>query len=617
LINSAGGKMKRALALLLSIAMTTGAFAAPAPQDTSSGAKKTTKKATTTSTNAKLDQLQKALETQQQQIQALQQQLQSRDQAMQQMQQRIDQNATATPAVAQAEAKADAAAAQASKNSDDLTALKADVGDIKQNATNTALSLQETQKTINESPLAIKYKGITITPGGFLAAETVWRSRGTASDINTPFNSIPLPGATQSRMDEFFASGRQSRISMLGEGKVGTVKMSGYVEADFLSAATTSNNNQSNSYSLRQRQVWGQGAWDNGWTITGGQMWSLITETKKGMDNRTEALPMTIDPQYTIGFSWARQYGFRVTKKVTPKLWLGASVEESQETLTAHGNSNNFVVGAAGTAGGLYNPSATYSFNPTPDFIVKAAWEPGIGHYEVFGLVTQFRDRVFPCATTGTTATCDAVTGPSAAGAFNNSATGTGLGANARVTVHKQYDFGVHFFGGNGVGRYGTGGLPDATVRNDGVLSLVRSYQGLGTIEAHLPKIDIYMNGGGEYAGDSWTLSAPGKGVGYGSPYFKNSGCYIETPPGTPTGGQFPTSSNGFLPGGLANCTGDTRNILEGTLGFWIKLYAGPKGRLQFGPQYSYVTRNTWAGTGGEPHAVENMFFTSFRYYLP
>jgi hypothetical protein len=611
----AGGKMKRALALLLSMAMTTGAFAAP--QDTSGGTKKTAKKTTTTSTNAKLDQLQKALDTQQQQIQALQQQLQSRDQAIQQMQQRIDQSVAASPALAQAQSKADAAAAQASKASDDVSSLRADVGDIKQNATNTALSLQETQKTMNESPLAIKFKGITITPGGFLAAETVWRQKGTASDINTPFNSIPMPGATQSRMDEFFASGRQSRISMLGEGKVGTVKMSGYLEADFLSAGVTSNNNQSNSYTLRQRQVWGQGAWDNGWTITGGQMWSLITETKKGMDNRTEALPMTIDPQYTVGFSWARQYAFRVTKRVTPKLWLGASVEESQETLTAHGNSQNFVVGAAGTAGGLYNPSATYSYNPAPDFVVKAAWEPGIGHYEVFGVVTDLRDRVFPCATAGTTATCDGVTGPSAAGAFNNGATGAGLGANARVTVHKQFDFGLHFLGGNGIGRYGTAGLADATVRNDGILSPIRSYQALGSIEALLPKIDIYMNGGGEYAEHRWDLSAPGKGVGYGSPYFKNSGCYIETPPGTPTSGQFPTSSNGFLPGSLGSCTGDTRNILEGTLGFWVKLYAGSKGRLQFGPQYSYVTRNTWAGVGGEPHSVENMFFTSFRYYLP
>ena len=45
---------------------------------------------------------------------------------------------------------------------------------------------------------------------------------------------------------------------MLAEGKLSDVKLSGYVEADFLSAGVTSNNNQSNSYTLRQRQVWGQ-----------------------------------------------------------------------------------------------------------------------------------------------------------------------------------------------------------------------------------------------------------------------------------------------------------------------------------------------------------------------
>ena len=94
---------------------------------------------------------------------------------------------------------------------------------------------------------------------------------------------------------------------MLAEGKLKAAKLTGYVEGDFLSAGITSNNNQSNSYSFRQRQLWGQASL-SGWNFTGGQMWSLITETKKGLDNRTEALPMTIDAAYTAGFSWARQY---------------------------------------------------------------------------------------------------------------------------------------------------------------------------------------------------------------------------------------------------------------------------------------------------------------------
>jgi hypothetical protein len=38
---------------------------------------------------------------------------------------------------------------------------------------------------------------------------------------------------------------------------------------------------------------------------------------------------------------------------------------------------------------------------------------------------------------------------------------------------------------------------------------------------------------------------------------------------------------------------------------------------LQMGAQYSYITRNLWSGIGGDPHTVENMALTSFRYYLP
>jgi hypothetical protein len=138
-------------------------------------------------------------------------------------------------------------------------------------------------------PTSIQFKGITLTPGGFFAAETVWRSKGLASDVNTPFNSAPFNGSSNAHMSEFQASGRQSRIAMLMEGKLDGAKIGGYYEADFLSAATTSNNNQSNSYALRQRQIWAQAALNSGWTFTGGQQWSLLTETTHGMDNRSLA----------------------------------------------------------------------------------------------------------------------------------------------------------------------------------------------------------------------------------------------------------------------------------------------------------------------------------------
>jgi hypothetical protein len=63
--------------------------------------------------------------------------------------------------------------------------------------------------------------------------------------------------------------------------------------------------------------------------------------------------------------------------------------------------------------------------------------------------------------------------------------------------------------------------------------------------------------------------------------------------------------------------------VIEGTFGFWIKPYNGPKGRVQFGPQYSYISRDAWTGAGATagtfiaPHGIDNVFYTSFRYYLP
>ena len=622
--------MKRPLALALAVLITTSVVA----QTPSASPKpKTARHSSTAPVSKTLQDMKDAISAQQQQIQQLQQQIQSRDTAIQQLQQQVGQ---AQSTAQQAQETANAAVPKAEDlDKQYMGTLEHDVADLKTVSGNTASELQESQKRINglESPLAIHYKGITITPGGFLAAETVWRQRAEGADINTNLNGIPYTGSSTARMSEFYGSGRQSRVSMLAEGKLENMKMTGYVEADFLGSGTTSNNNQSNSYVMRQRQVWGQAALKNGWIFTGGQMWSLVTETRQGLDNRAEALPMTIDPQYTVGFSWARQYGFRVVKNLGHKAWFGFSVENAQETVTTHGNTaNSFLIGSQGNSGGLYNAAingcssslnstftsvttsctnlANYSFNPSPDFIGKLAFQPGFGHYEVFGIISDFRDRIFPNA---------GATTPSAAGAFNSSTWGGGGGGNARWSMfQKHVDLGIHALAGRGVGRYGTSGLADTTIRPNGTIAPITSYQGLLTLEYHNPKWDWYGNGGIEYDDRTAFLNAKGAPVGYGSPLFNNTGCGIET---LPSSGL----TAGFNPGGLSNCNADTKDIVEGSLGFWYKPYNGPKGKMQFGLQYSYLTRVAWSGygthvpapSGGNPTAVDNMIFTSFRYYLP
>jgi hypothetical protein len=470
-----------------------------------------------------------------------------------------------------------------------------------------------------EPPTSIHIKGITLTPGGYFAAETVFRTKGIGDDINTNFKNVPFPGASGSQLTELNFSGRQSRISMLAEGKLSNVTLRGYYETDFLSAGVTSNNNESNSYTLRQRQFYGQAAFENGFTFTGGQMWSLVAETRKGLDNRTEASPVTIDAQYTAGFSWARQYALRLTKNFGNKLWLGASMEGPQTLFGGKVQTQNTLIAAPGDTGGLFNNQANYSFNKTPDFVFKGAWEPGWGHYELFGLVSTFRTRIFPCAGASVADPCNG-TAPNALGASNDTITGGGIGGNARFPFfNKKLEVALHGMYGSGIGRYGTSTLADVTAHPDGTLVGLKNGQALVSLEWHpTPKLDIYAYGGGEYAGRAAYLNAAEKGVGYGSPVLNNFGCFFEL---------LPTNQN--TPTAPGNCQGDIRNDLEGTIGFWHRIWSGPAGRVQWGMQYSYFVRNVWAavGTGtvngvavttnGSPTGIDNMFFTSFRYYLP
>jgi len=334
---------------------------------------------------------------------------------------------------------------------------------------------------------------------------------------------------------------------------------------------------------------------------------------------------MTIDAQYNVGFSWARQYGLRVSKSFADnKLSVALSMEDAQTTFGGKLQTQNTLIAAPGDLAGLYNNEANYSFNKSPDFVFKAALDPGWGHYEIFGVVGTFRARVFPCAGATAAAPCPINDSPISGSLANNQAiTAGGIGGNARVPLfHHKLDAGIHFLGGSGVGRYGNATLADVTAHPDGTLVGLRSYQALGTLEFHAtPKLDIYAYVGGEYDGRAAYVDANEKGVGYGSPLLRNDGCSVELSPvnqNTPAGTN--TVSGVVTP---ANCQGDIRNIIEGTLGFWYRFYQGPKGRVQYGFQYSYAVRNTWRGTdsSGEgsftPHAIDNMVFTSFRYYLP
>jgi hypothetical protein len=125
------------------------------------------------------------------------------------------------------------------------------------------------------------------------------------------------------------------------------------------------------------------------------------------------------------------------------------------------------------------------------------------------------------------------------------------------------------------------------------------------------------MAAGGSWGGHWSTPTVGTTAVGYGSRLLGNSACNSLAAPGFNSGG-----STGYLPGG--SCGAQTRNVQEFTGGYWYDIYKGDRGRLRQSIQYGYAVREGWSGappTGGGPgigaKGIDNMFWTSFRYYLP
>ena len=510
------------------------------------------------------------------QINSLRNDLANKDEQLQKAQQAA---ADARAAASKAEAAAAVQQQAVTDNAAAVTTLQSSVTDLKGTQASLATTISdETSKIKKEiaSPNALHYKGINITPGGYAAGETIYRTKATGGDIPTAFNALPYEGADGYQMSEFYGSARQSRLTMLADGKTSWGTLRGYFEADFLGTGITSNNNQSNSYVLRQRILYAEAKTNSGWTVAGGQLWSMATEVKKGISSAPSdtLTPLTIDPNYVPGFIWTRQYGFRVVKS-SDHAAFGIALENPQLLYTASlaGNEPYAVLGSAGTNGGNYNAAvstctpatsivnysnqvetdsagntidvavpvyktvngcadiATISFNKAPDVIVKAAFDPGFGHYELFGIAGFAHETIFPGETTNSTlyggnkeiSTGTAVTPAlTTAGYYNNSVMLGGFGGSARVPVIKdKLTFGVKGLYGPGVGRYGDSTLADVTANASGQLRPIHNLSGLFTVEATpTPKLVLYLNYGGDYAGRNDYATATATTLGAPSAQF-------------------------------------------------------------------------------------------------
>jgi hypothetical protein len=500
-------------------------------------------------------------------------------------------------------------AAQMQSIEGQINALQSEIGELKSEAAAQKAEAAE-QRTVTYNapamlapaqpampPGTFQLGAVTVTLGGFAALEGVYRTRNEAASIDTNFNgNIPLRNSPNYHIPEFRETAQQSRFDILVQAQPNDeTKLSGYLEADFLSAGSSSNNNQSNSYTPRVRQFWGM--YENsalGLHVVGGQTWSLVTMYGQGLLPRHEQVPLTIDAQYVVGFDWSRQATFRVVKDFDNQhLWAAISAEEPA---TVFSSSESCPAGTQPTllpgyveedtqcGGPNVNSTTAYSDNFAPDVIAKVAADPGYGHYELYGIMRFLDGRTTDTANnTGRT----------------YETTGQGIGGGMILPVIPKYlTFQVNGLVGKGVGRYGTAQLPDATFSPTGKIEALGEYSVMGGFVAHpVPAMDVYTYGGAE-AADSKSYFADGGHYGYGVTTSSLFSCELEG----------------------ASCAAQTSGVLEGSIGAWYRFLKNQYGTVEAGAQYEYIERHTFVGAGERkgstlaPSTNENAVLFSLRY---
>jgi hypothetical protein len=444
---------------------------------------------------------------------------------------------------------------------------------------------------------------VKVTLGGFIASEGLYRSRDETADIGSSFGGVPFSNAPTAHTSETRFSARQSRLSVLAQGDVNSdTHLAAYYEMDFLGDAQTGNSNESNSFNLRIRNIYATVDSDSlGLELLAGQNWSLLTLNSHGITPRNEVPPATIDAQYSVGFNWARQPQLRIVKNWDHQFWAALSLENPQTTFAPNAAPASGVTVTSALAGGsLLNKNNNYSLNHIPDIIGKLAWEPEIDgaqplHMEVFGLYRDFYDRVNIAAING-------------AGAMptitNVGVNGGGVGGSVTWTaIPKILDLQATAMTGTGIGRYGSGQLPDITLMPNGTPKALQETTMLFGATLHAtPLLDLYTYLGQEGESAKYynvgSAAAPAF-LGLGNPGYKLAGCFTE--------------------GGA--CSPNIKTESQANVGAWWKVYQGKFGSFRFGLQYSYTHLAAFAGTGAtagsvvQPKTDDSMVFTSIRYY--
>lgn len=432
----------------------------------------------------------------------------------------------------------------------------------------------------NQPPLSFKIGGADFTPVGFLDFTTVYRSTNVGSGIGTSFGSIPFNGSSPAgRLSETRFSAQNSRIGLrVDANPSANLKLTGYLEADFLGNAPGNLEVTSHSDTLRMRLYWVDARYGK-WEFWGGQSWSMMTPNRKGISPMPSDVFYTqdMDTNYQAGLVWLRTPGFRVVYHANDHWTLGLALEDPEQFT---GGLVTFPTGFNATqvddsGGNAKTP------NTAPDVIAKIAYDTNLGshafHVEAAGLYRAFRLN---------TATTNA----------NVTRSGGGGSVNVNFEVVKSLRLIGTSFWSDGGGRYIFGLGPDFVVKTDTagnfIPSSLHAGAGIAGFEYQfIPQTMIYGYYGASYFGRDFQEVAAG-------------------PPPSFVGYGFAGSNSA-----------QNRTIQEGTFGLIETLWKNRNyGDLKIITQVSYLSRNPWSNAGtpaGARSAHLGMGFVDLRYDLP
>ncbi len=427
-------------------------------------------------------------------------------------------------------------------------------------------------------PSYFRLGGTCIVPVGFMDLTGVWRNTNTGSGIGSNFGSIPYNNTVAGALSEFRFSAQNSRIGVRVDSSVKNIRVTGYLEADFLGFVPTNAAVTSNADTLRMRLYW-LDLRKNRFEVLAGQSWSLMTPNRSGLSPLPGDIfySQVIDTNYMNGLPWTRQAQVRGVYHATSQLALGLSFEAPEQYIGGSGGGGTITLPSAlatSYATQLNNGSTTISVpNSRPDIVAKAAWDSTLFgahalHLEAGGLSRSL-----------------SVYDQLSAKHFGKS--GFGGSVNGSVALTKNFRLVANNFASDGGGRYLFGLAPDAIIRADGSISPIHAYGTVDGAEASVFNTVLYAYYGGTYIGRNAAWDANGK---------------------TPIGYGFTGSSNS-----------NNRAIDEVTFGFNKTAWKDPRyGAVNYMGQYAWINRSPWYVAPGAPvNAHLNLVEFDLRYTLP